>query len=50
MCHCSILDPDPRHLSTLDGIFSFSVLPLRIATWIGFAASGIAVLHWYRGG
>lgn len=28
----------------MDGIFSFSVLPLRIATWIGFAASGIAVL------
>ncbi len=28
----------------MDGIFSFSVLPLRIATWIGFAASGIAIL------
>lgn len=28
----------------MDGIFSFSVLPLRIATWIGFAASGLAVL------
>jgi dolichol-phosphate mannosyltransferase len=28
----------------MDGIFSFSVLPLRIATWTGFAASGIAIL------
>src|SRR5690242_17580412 len=28
----------------MDGIFSFSVLPLRIATWIGFAASGLAIL------
>ncbi|MGH9496876.1 MAG: glycosyltransferase family 2 protein [Candidatus Sulfotelmatobacter sp.] len=28
----------------MDGIFSFSVLPLRIATWMGFAASGLAVL------
>jgi polyisoprenyl-phosphate glycosyltransferase len=28
----------------LDGIFSFSILPLRMATWIGFAASGFAVL------
>ncbi len=28
----------------MDGIFSFSVLPLRIATWIGFAASGIAIV------
>jgi polyisoprenyl-phosphate glycosyltransferase len=28
----------------LDGIFSFSILPLRLATWTGFAASGIAVL------
>lgn len=27
-----------------DGIFSFSILPLRIATWIGFGTSGIAVL------
>jgi polyisoprenyl-phosphate glycosyltransferase len=27
-----------------DGIFSFSILPLRIATWTGFAASGIAML------
>jgi dolichol-phosphate mannosyltransferase len=27
----------------LDGIFSFSILPLRLATWIGFAASGVAV-------
>jgi len=28
----------------MDGIFSFSVLPLRIATWTGFAASGMAIL------
>jgi len=28
----------------LDGIFSFSILPLRLATWTGFAASGLAVL------
>lgn len=28
----------------MDGIFSFSVVPLRVATWIGFAASGIAIL------
>jgi polyisoprenyl-phosphate glycosyltransferase len=28
----------------LDGIFSFSILPLRLATWTGFAASGVAVL------
>jgi polyisoprenyl-phosphate glycosyltransferase len=28
----------------MDGIFSFSVLPLRIATWTGFAASGLAIL------
>ena len=28
----------------MDGIFSFSVLPLRVATWTGFAASGIAIL------
>jgi polyisoprenyl-phosphate glycosyltransferase len=28
----------------MDGIFSFSILPLRLATWIGFAASGIAIL------
>ena len=27
-----------------DGIVSFSVLPLRLATWVGFAASGIALL------
>jgi len=27
----------------LDGIFSFSVLPLRLATWTGFLASGLAV-------
>lgn len=28
----------------MDGIFSFSVLPLRIASWVGFAASGIAIV------
>src|SRR5215469_10602901 len=28
----------------LDGIFSFSILPLRLATWIGFLASGISVV------
>lgn len=28
----------------LDGIFSFSILPLRMATWIGFAASGVSIL------
>lgn len=27
-----------------DGIFSFSVVPLRVATWVGFAASAIAIL------
>jgi polyisoprenyl-phosphate glycosyltransferase len=27
-----------------DGIVSFSILPLRLATWFGFAASGLAVL------
>jgi polyisoprenyl-phosphate glycosyltransferase len=27
-----------------DGIVSFSILPLRLATWIGFAASAIAIL------
>lgn len=27
-----------------DGIVSFSILPLRLATWVGFAASGIAIL------
>jgi glycosyltransferase involved in cell wall biosynthesis len=27
-----------------DGIVSFSILPLRLATWLGFAASGIAIL------
>jgi polyisoprenyl-phosphate glycosyltransferase len=27
-----------------DGIVSFSILPLRIATWIGFAASGVALV------
>ena len=28
----------------MDGIFSFSIVPLRLATWTGFAASAIAVL------
>ncbi len=28
----------------LDGIFSFSILPLRVATWTGIAASGLAIL------
>lgn len=28
-----------------DGIVSFSTLPLRMATWIGFAASGIALVE-----
>jgi glycosyltransferase involved in cell wall biosynthesis len=28
-----------------DGIVSFSILPLRLATWIGFAASGIAMVE-----
>jgi polyisoprenyl-phosphate glycosyltransferase len=27
-----------------DGIVSFSILPLRLATWVGFAASGIALM------
>jgi polyisoprenyl-phosphate glycosyltransferase len=27
----------------LDGIFSFSILPLRLATWTGFAASALAL-------
>ncbi|HXP68571.1 MAG TPA: glycosyltransferase family 2 protein [Candidatus Dormibacteraeota bacterium] len=27
-----------------DGIVSFSILPLRLATWVGFAASGLALL------
>ena len=27
-----------------DGIVSFSILPLRLATWVGFAASGVAIL------
>jgi len=27
-----------------DGIVSFSILPLRLATWVGFAVSGIALL------
>jgi dolichol-phosphate mannosyltransferase len=29
----------------MDGIVSFSILPLRLATWIGFAASGIALIE-----
>ena len=28
----------------MDGILSFSIVPLRLATWTGFAASGIAML------
>jgi polyisoprenyl-phosphate glycosyltransferase len=28
----------------LDGVFSFSILPLRLATWTGFAASAVAIL------
>jgi dolichol-phosphate mannosyltransferase len=28
----------------LDGIFSFSILPLRLATWTGFAASVVAIV------
>jgi dolichol-phosphate mannosyltransferase len=28
----------------MDAIFSFSILPLRLATWAGFAASAIAIL------
>jgi glycosyltransferase involved in cell wall biosynthesis len=28
----------------LDGIFSFSIVPLRVATWIGFAASALSVV------
>jgi glycosyltransferase involved in cell wall biosynthesis len=27
-----------------DGIVSFSIIPLRVATWLGFLASGISVL------
>lgn len=27
-----------------DGIVSFSILPLRLATWTGFAASGLAII------
>lgn len=27
-----------------DGILSFSITPLRLATWVGFAASGLAIL------
>ena len=33
----------------LDGVFSFSTLPLRLATWVGFAASN-ARPGWNRGG
>ena len=29
----------------MDGVVSFSILPLRLATWIGFAASGIALVE-----
>jgi glycosyltransferase involved in cell wall biosynthesis len=28
----------------LDGIFSFSTLPLRLATWMGFIASAVAIV------
>jgi polyisoprenyl-phosphate glycosyltransferase len=28
----------------LDGIFSFSILPLRVATWVGFTASAVSVI------
>ena len=28
----------------VDGIVSFSVIPLRVATWVGFFASGISIL------
>ncbi|MGH9682733.1 MAG: glycosyltransferase family 2 protein [Candidatus Acidiferrales bacterium] len=28
----------------MDGIFSFSILPLRLATWTGFAASALSVV------
>jgi len=28
----------------LDAIFSFSTLPLRLATWVGFAASGLSIM------
>jgi glycosyltransferase involved in cell wall biosynthesis len=28
-----------------DGIVSFSIVPLRLATWVGFAASGIALVE-----
>jgi len=28
----------------LDGIFSFSIVPLRVATWIGFAASALSMV------
>jgi polyisoprenyl-phosphate glycosyltransferase len=28
----------------LDAIFSFSTLPLRLATWVGLAASGLSIL------
>jgi glycosyltransferase involved in cell wall biosynthesis len=29
----------------VDGITSFSILPLRLATWLGYAASGFAFLY-----
>jgi len=29
----------------LDGITSFSTLPLKVATWFGFAASAVAFLY-----
>jgi polyisoprenyl-phosphate glycosyltransferase len=29
----------------MDGVVSFSSLPLRLATWVGFAASGIALVE-----
>lgn len=29
----------------MDGVVSFSILPLRLATWIGFAAAGIALVE-----
>jgi dolichol-phosphate mannosyltransferase len=28
-----------------DGVVSFSIVPLRMATWIGFAASGVALME-----
>ncbi len=29
----------------LDGITSFSTVPLKLATWLGYAASGVAFLY-----